>query len=221
VALQGEVMGKWELVMDDDERDLNRHIGIRCNLLPMVKTLYFTSWFTVNENKFVQAVQGELVIALIIGATNDDTRVDDMPAMNIIAALESGVESFKSKIPRGRPATKKPTLTQDIATLTDRLDKLDEAFRKMQGWDNYFIHGFWRLVKVGLLGNQRLTLFHAKVQDLTLNIWALLSYFLKANASGLDSQTQACNCNVNRPQRQLNKKLRRPSFVPVADLHQA
>ncbi|KAF6166264.1 hypothetical protein GIB67_031048 [Kingdonia uniflora] len=54
-------------------------------------------------------------------------------SISIIAALESDVASFKSKIPRGRPATNKPTLAQDIATLTDRLDKLDkldEAFRK-------------------------------------------------------------------------------------------
>ncbi|KAF6146740.1 hypothetical protein GIB67_009026 [Kingdonia uniflora] len=34
-----------------------------------------------------------------------------------------GVASFKSKIPRGRPAMKKPTLAQDVTTLADRLGR--------------------------------------------------------------------------------------------------
>ncbi|KAF6157156.1 hypothetical protein GIB67_041617 [Kingdonia uniflora] len=41
-----------------------------------------------------------------------------------------GVASFKSKMLRGRPTTKEPTLAQDVARISDKLDKLVEAFGK-------------------------------------------------------------------------------------------
>ncbi|KAF6170600.1 hypothetical protein GIB67_017849 [Kingdonia uniflora] len=41
-----------------------------------------------------------------------------------------GVASFKSKMSRGKPVMKKPTLTQDGARISDKLDKLVEAFGK-------------------------------------------------------------------------------------------
>ncbi|KAF6150997.1 hypothetical protein GIB67_016475 [Kingdonia uniflora] len=84
----------------------------------------------------------------------EGTKINDFNrkcGLSYLSHYEFDKISFRSKMPRGRPVMKKPTLADDVAIISDKLDKLIEVFEMVAFYPSSPNHLHWANLKTSLL----------------------------------------------------------------------